>query len=183
LARGLCKAEDRYALSLVKIKKFRAKNVGGFMKCSFRLSYGLLLPAVIIVSGCESVALMPRPDVDRRSDSRRDRDVDRGVAPSRDYSGETQQGDRSGRQEEVVGTVESVNTAAREIRLRTPEARVVVIKYDPKVIVRSRDRELQVDSLRRGDLILVQISQNSRGERYADFIRMNDRQEMGSHSY
>jgi hypothetical protein len=154
------------------------------MKRMASMAYALMLSAMIIISGCESVALMPRPDVDRR-------DVDRGGVDrsgserDRESRGniQDQNRDKSGPRDEVVGTVESINTTAREIRLRTTEAQVMVIKYDPNLVVRSRDRELRVDQLRRGDLILVQVSRNSRGERYADLIRLNERSDMGSRSY
>ena len=153
-----------------------------YMKSTCGLIYALALPAIMVVAGCESVALMPRPDIDRGEVTRRDRDIG-SAEQNREYRGETREGDRNAQQEEVVGTVESVNTSAREIRVRTPEAQVVVIKYDPNLLVRSRDRELQVDALRRGDLILVQVTRNQRGERYADLIRMNDRQQMESRPY
>jgi hypothetical protein len=82
-----------------------------------------------------------------------------------------------------VGTVERIDADKREIHLRTTEARMITIKYDPDISVRGREREFRVDFLRRGDLILVQMSRNSRGERYADLIRLNDRQELGSRGY
>ena len=152
------------------------------MKRMASMAYALVLPAMMIISGCESVALMPRPDVDRR-------DVDRGgvdrsgIGRDNESRGDIQDRDKGGSRDEVVGTVESINTTAREIRLRTTEAQVMVIKYDPNLAVRSRDRELRVDQLRRGDLILVQVSRDSRGERYADLIRLNEKPEMGSRSY
>jgi hypothetical protein len=142
----------------------------------------LALSTMIATAGCESVALMPRPDIDRRSGDTRAGDRD-GTDQSRNYPGDIPERDKSGPRDEVVGTVESINTTAREIRLRTPEAQAIVVKYDPNVVVRIRDRELRVEQLRRGDLILVQVSRNSRGERYADLIRVNDRPQVGSRSY
>ena len=114
------------------------------MKRMASMAYALVLPAMMIISGCESVALMPRPDVDRRDVDRGG--VDRGgIGRDRESRGDIQDRDKGGSRDEVVGTVESINTAAREIRLRTTEAQVMVIKYDPNLVVRSRDRELRVD--------------------------------------
>jgi hypothetical protein len=117
----------------------------------------------VIVAGCESVALMPRADVDRRdydpSAIRRDQDSS----------------DRDFRTDEVVGTVQRVDEAARDIQLRTSEGRTVVFKYDPRTVVINRDREIRVEDLRYGDVILVRVARNSRGEQYAEYIRMNDR--------
>jgi hypothetical protein len=52
---------------------------------------------------------------------------------------------------------------------------MVVFKYDPRTVVVNRDREFRVEDLRYGDVILVRAAQNSRGEQYAEYIRMNDR--------
>jgi hypothetical protein len=146
-----------------------------------RFAYFLVLALIVALSGCESVALMPRPDVDRRDGNQPDlsrRDVDRSdIGRSPEARGEIRDRDITGPRDEVVGTVERIDTARREIHLRTTEARMVTIKYDADLPVRSRERDFRVDSLRRGDLILVQVSRNSRGERYADLIRLNDRQD------
>lgn len=50
---------------------------------------------------------------------------------------------------------------------------MVIIKYDPATVVYSRDQEIVVDSLRYGDLVLVKVVKNSRGEQYADLIRVS----------
>ena len=123
----------------------------------------LMLP-VITAWGCESIALMGRPDVDRR-------DVDRsGIERSREAR------DRTAPRDELVGTVQRVDENRREIQLRTTEGRMTVIKYEPATLVYSRDREVPVNSLRPGDLVLVQFNRNARGEQYADVIRVDDRQ-------
>jgi hypothetical protein len=108
-------------------------------------------------AGCESIALIPPPDVDRRGVERKD--VPR---------------------QEIVGTVERVNKARNEIQLRTTEAKVMVIKYDQATLVYSREREVGIDSLRPRDLILVQAMKTPQGEAYADIIRMNDRPDTGA---
>jgi hypothetical protein len=112
---------------------------------------------MLALTGCESLALRPRPDVDRRGVGRND--VPR---------------------QEIVGTVERVDKAKKEIQLRTTEARLMVIKYDGSTLVYSREREVGIDSLQPRDLILVQAVKTADGDPYADIIRMNDRPETGS---
>jgi hypothetical protein len=159
------------------------------MNSSVRLVYALLFPVLIAVSGCESIALMPRPDIDRTDGDRGDLDrrgsTPSDIGPSTDSRRDTQDRDRSiaRDQSDVVGTVERVDTVNREIHVRTTEARTVVIRYEQGLMVQTRDRDIPVASLQRGDLILVQVSRTPRGERYADLIRMNDRQNMGSRAY
>src|SRR5205823_14224576 len=113
-----------------------------FMKRMASMAYALVLPAMMIISGCESVALMPRPDVDRRYVDRGG--VDRsGIGRDREPRGDVQVREKGGSRGEVVGTVDSINTAAREIHLGSTEAQLLGIKYDPSIVVRSRDRELR----------------------------------------
>jgi hypothetical protein len=88
--------------------------------------------------------------------------------------------ERQAVKEEIIGTVEQVNRTNNEIRLRTTEAKVIVIKYDPATRVYSREREVGIDALRPRDLILIRASKTSRGEQYADLIRVNDRDESAS---
>ena len=159
------------------------------MNLNLRLVYAVLFPVLIAISGCESIALMPRPDIDRNDGDRGDLDrrgsAQSDIGPSRESRGEIQNRDRSVTrdQDEVVGTVERVDTVNREIHVRTTEARSVAIRYEEGLMVQSRDRDIPVASLRRGDLILVQVSRTPRGERYADIIRINDRQDRGSRAY
>jgi hypothetical protein len=135
---------------------------------TYRLALVALLGLVIGATGCESIALMPRPDIDepaRRVE--RDRDIPR-------------EGRSNVPRDEVVGTVERVDKARNEIQLRTTDARVVTIKYDPSTLVYNRDREVGIDALRPRDLILARVSRGSGGEQYADVIRLNDRGDLGS---
>ena len=118
----------------------------------------ILLLTIFAASGCESIALRPQPDVDRR-----------GIERTPD--------DRGSAKEEIIGTVERVDRTSNEIRLRTTEAKVIVIKYDPATRVYSREREVGIEALRPRDLILVRVAKTPRGEQYADLIRLNDRKE------
>lgn len=138
------------------------------MKQSFEMKIigGLLL---LTSMGCESIALLPRPAIDDRTDVSR-RDLDRTGADRRPESRAELPRQRA--TDEVTGTVQKVDQNRREIQLRTTEGRMIVIKYDPATVVYNREREMPVDSLRYGDLILVKVVKNTRGEQYADLIRL-----------
>jgi exosome complex RNA-binding protein Csl4 len=124
---------------------------------------------LVVSAGCESIALRPRPAIDDRADvSRRDldrRDLERRPEDRAEIP-------RSRAVDEVTGTVQKVDQNRREIQLRTTEGRMTVIKYDPATVVYNRDREMPVDELRYGDLILIKVVENNRGEQYADLIRL-----------
>jgi len=132
------------------------------MVWTYRLAGALLFPLDIGAAGCESIALMPRPDIDER-----DRDVPRDSRSNVP-------------RDEIVGTVERIDKGRNEIQLRTTDARVVTIKYDPSTLVYNRDREVGIDALHPRDLILARVSRGSGGEQYADVIRLNDRGDFGS---
>jgi hypothetical protein len=118
----------------------------------------MLLLAIFAASGCESIALRPQPDVDRR-----------GIERPPDGRGSAK--------DEIIGTVEKVDRTNNEIQLWTTEAKVIVVKYDPATRVYSREREVGIEALRPRDLILVRVAKTPRGEQYADLIRLNDRKE------
>ena len=126
----------------------------------------ILLLAIFVASGCEPIALRPRPDVDRR-----------GIERTPDDGGSAIPDDRGSAKDEIIGTVERVDRTSNEIRLRTTEAKVIVIKYDPATRVYSREREVGIEALRPRDLILVRVAKTPRGEQFADLIRLNDRKE------
>jgi hypothetical protein len=128
------------------------------------VSFLFLLSAT---AGCESIALLPRQPV---QDVERQSSVDRrGVDRSRD-SGIDMPRERGAN--EITGTVQKVDQSRREIHLRTTDAKMMVIKYDPATAVFNREKEIPLDSLRYGDLILVKVVKNNRGEQYADLIRI-----------
>ena len=128
----------------------------------------ILLVFLLASTGCESIALLPRPALDDRSDGGR-RDSDR-VGAERLPESRAELPRRA--TDEVTGTVQKVDQNRQEIQLRTTEGRMIVIKYDPATVVYNREREMPVDSLRYGDLILVKVVKNTRGEQYADLIRL-----------
>jgi hypothetical protein len=141
------------------------------------ITMALLFSFALASSACESVALMPRPDVDDMSGRRSDRGVTGDNRSTEAY------GSRDARGDEIIGTIERVDESNKEIRLRTSEGRVMVIKYDPATVVYNRDQEVGVDALRNRDQVLVRVSRNSRGDQYADVIRLNDAGTVGSRSY
>jgi len=104
--------------------------------------------ALLLAAGCESVALMPRPDIDDRAGN-----------------GGTAQPDRYARGE-VVGMVERVDDIRREIHLRTDDRRSMVLKYAPSAWVLDRNRQFSVGDVRSGDFVRAEPS---RGE-YVDVI-------------
>jgi hypothetical protein len=126
-----------------------------------RVAYIALAVVILTAPGCETIALWPRPDVDRRG-------VEEGTDAGKNA------------RDEIIGTVERVDRTTNEIQLRTTEAKVIIIKYDPATRVYSREREVGMEALLPRDLILVRVSKTSRGEPYADLIRLNDRAETGS---
>ena len=139
------------------------------MNWTNRMAYSLALPLIMASAGCENIALMPRPDVDRGDIDRRS-----GIERGRDDRGDVY--DRSSPRDEIVGTVQRVDIRDKIIQLRTTEGQLIAIKFDPDTVMFSRERELPVDSLRYGDLVAVQLRRGPRGEQYADVIRMNDRE-------
>jgi hypothetical protein len=123
----------------------------------------ILLGFIFTAVGCESIVVRPRPDVDRR-------EIERTPA-------ERPPDVRDSAKTEIIGTVERVDKIKNEIQLRTTEAKVIVIKYDPATVVYSRERQVGIEALRLRDLILVRVAKTSQGEQYADLIRLNDRKE------
>jgi hypothetical protein len=137
--------------------------------CEMKIMSVVLLVFLLTSTGCESIALLPRPAIDDRADISR-RDLDRGGTERRPENRAELPRQRA--TDEVTGTVQKVDQNRQEIQLRTTEGRMIVIKYDPATVVYNREREMPVDSLRYGDLILVKVVKNTRGEQYADLIRL-----------
>lgn len=125
---------------------------------SINRSISLCALVLLLTVGCESVALMPRPDIDDRTGSDSAAQQDR---YARDRAAPRPRG-------EVVGTVERVDDIRREIHLRTDDRRNVVLKYDPSTVVIDRDRQFSVVDLRSGDFVRAEPS---RGE-YVDVIHI-----------
>ena len=127
----------------------------------------LAIGALGLVFGCESVALLPRENIaERGSGDRRDeisRDRDRGGV------------ERDSRRDEIFGTVQNVDERSREIRLRTDDGRSSIVRYDGSTRVSDGSRDLRPESLRSGDEVSVRLGGDSRGEQYANSIRVLDK--------
>jgi hypothetical protein len=75
---------------------------------------------------------------------------------------------------DVVGSVERVDLDARRLYLRPPDGgrRVVVYSRDAQVFYRGR--EYPVTRLASGDVVALQMKQDSRGEPFVDLIRIQE---------
>jgi hypothetical protein len=136
--------------------------------------FGFGIPALCIFLGCESIALMPRPDIEPPPDSPpvATRRTDR--VPSGIHERDLSRGD-------TTATVERLDEDRQELYLRAADGRVSVMTYDPGTVVLSEGRELSPNALRDGDLVRVQ-STRAGGTEYANVIRI-ERLESGSIHY
>jgi len=137
------------------------------------VTYGyrlVLLITIFTAVGCGSIVVPPQPDVDRR-------EVERTPPVQPTPPVERIPDVRDSAKVEIVGTVERVDKTKNEIQLRTTEAKVIVIKYDPATLVYSREQQVGIGALHPRDLILVRVAKTSQGEQHADLIRLNDRKE------
>ena len=78
-------------------------------------------------------------------------------------------------QDELVGTVERIDTWSREIHLRPNRGRPAVVSYDAETRVMYRGREYPVTQLESGDVVAMQLGKDSRGNSYTDLIRVQER--------
>jgi hypothetical protein len=116
----------------------------------------LLAGAILFGAACENIALIRRDSP--VSGARRDRTENI----------------------EVVGTVEDVDTRAREIYLRTGPGTTRTLSFgtDTRVIIRGR--EYPVSELRRDDEVTVQLAKSSRAKEHVNLIRVRDRGRTGA---
>jgi hypothetical protein len=138
-----------------------------------RIIYGL---AFFLVSawGCEHIAIMPRNDITEEL-SRRGGETDR-TPPERVTRSEDVR-ESTVPHGEITGTVQRIDKNRREVHLRTTEDRMVTVRYDQATAVFDREREIRIESLNQGDLVTVRVNSNSRGEQYADVIRLSEQQD------
>jgi hypothetical protein len=78
-------------------------------------------------------------------------------------------------QDELVGTVERIDTWSREIHLRPNRGRPAVVSYDAETRVMYRGREYPVTQLESGDVVAMQLGKDSRGNSYTHLIRVQER--------
>jgi len=77
-------------------------------------------------------------------------------------------------QDEIVATVERINTESRQISLRPNDGRTRVVGYSTDTRVMYRGREYPVSQLEAGDVVAMQLRQDSRGNSYTDLIRVQE---------
>jgi hypothetical protein len=77
-------------------------------------------------------------------------------------------------QDEFVAEVQQVNTSSREIHLRPNNSRTRVVGYNSDARVVYRGREYSVTQLAAGDIVVMQLRQDSRGDSYTDLIRVQE---------
>jgi hypothetical protein len=77
-------------------------------------------------------------------------------------------------QNDVVGEVERVDLSGRRIYLRPNKSdrRVVALSLDAQVL--DRGREYPLERLKPGDVVAMQVKRDSRGDSYADLIRIQE---------
>jgi hypothetical protein len=76
--------------------------------------------------------------------------------------------------EDIVGEVARVDTSSRQIYLRATDSRTRVVGYSANAQVVSRGRDYAVTQLEPGDLVAMQVNQDSRGNYYTDLIRVQE---------
>ena len=77
-------------------------------------------------------------------------------------------------QEDIVGEVARLDTSARQIHLRATDSRTRVVGYSANAQVVYRGRDYAVTQLEPGDLVAMQVNQDSRGNYYTDLIRVQE---------
>lgn len=76
--------------------------------------------------------------------------------------------------DEIVAEVERLDTSSREIHLRPNDSRTRVVDYTTDARVMYRGREYSVSQLEAGDIVAMQLKQDSRGNSYTDLIRVQE---------
>jgi hypothetical protein len=76
--------------------------------------------------------------------------------------------------DELVATVERLDTSSSEIHLRGTDSRSRVVGYSADTRVVYRGREYPVTQLEAGDVVAMQLKQDSRGNSYTDLIRVQE---------
>ena len=77
-------------------------------------------------------------------------------------------------QDEFVAEVERLDTSSREIHLRPNNSRTRVVGYSADARAVYRGREYPVTQLEAGDIVVMQLRQDSRGNSYTDLIRVQE---------
>ncbi|MDP2606163.1 MAG: hypothetical protein Q8S00_26775 [Deltaproteobacteria bacterium] len=76
--------------------------------------------------------------------------------------------------DELVATVERVNTASSEIFLRPTSGRSRIVTYSADTRVMFRGREYPVSRLESGDVVAMQMGKDPRGNPHTHLIRVQE---------
>ena len=76
--------------------------------------------------------------------------------------------------DELVATVERVNTSSSEIFLRPINGRSRVVSYSAETRVMFRGREYPVSRLESGDVVAMQLGKDLRGNPHTHLIRVQE---------
>lgn len=76
--------------------------------------------------------------------------------------------------DDIVGEVARLDTSSRQIHLRATDSRTRVVGYSANAQVVYRGRDYAVTQLEPGDLVAMQVNQDSRGNYYTDLIRVQE---------
>lgn len=132
-----------------------------------KTGYGLLVGALVSVSGCESVGILGRDSVDGAADRRT------GIERRGDFDRRDARTEAS-RRSEISGTVDRIDQRSREIHVRDDDGRTTTVRYDTGTRLSDGGRDMNIESLRPGDRVFIEIDRGSRGEQYADAIRLGE---------
>ena len=138
------------------------------MNLGRKLGLTLFVGALATTWGCESVSLVGRDTVEPRYG-------ERGDFERRGDEGRRDGFDRDWERDRLYGTVQDVDERRREIRVRTDDGRTASVRYNNNTKVFDGRRDADVDSLRSGDVVSIQLGRRSGSEQYADAIRVEDR--------
>ena len=114
---------------------------------------GKMILLVALFSGCESIALMPRPSLDAPDPPRT-----------------------------ITATVNGVDAKLEEIYLRASGNQHYVVNYTKDTRVSERGRSFPVGDLRIGDQVRVDLRENTGRRLYADQIRLEGKGEAATNS-
>lgn len=76
----------------------------------------------------------------------------------------------AGQQGQVVAEIQGVDTRQQAIQVRTEDGRTGSLLYDQNTVVVYQQRQYQVANLERGDIVAIQVQQDTRGNAYASRI-------------
>ncbi|HEX2190005.1 MAG TPA: hypothetical protein VHG51_13955 [Longimicrobiaceae bacterium] len=75
-----------------------------------------------------------------------------------------------GQQDQVVAEIQGLDTGRQLIQVRTQDGRTGSLLYDQNTVVVYQQRQYQVTNLERGDVVAIQVRQDTRGNAYASRI-------------